>query len=51
MPRFRAGHIGPIRREIIFEPLPDAGPVEPAPTSPAPVSPETQPEEPVPDPV
>ena len=31
MPRLRAGHIGPIRREIIFEPLPDAVPAEPAP--------------------
>jgi hypothetical protein len=38
--RPRAGHIGPIRREIIFEPIPDDGaPVEPpvvVPPSPAP---------------
>ena len=49
MPRIRAGQIGPIRREIIFEPLPEAVPAEPAPVAPPPVSPETQPKEPVPD--
>ncbi len=48
-PRFRAGHIGPIRREIIFEPLPETVPAEPAPVAPDPVSPEPQPAEPVPD--
>jgi hypothetical protein len=44
--RPRAGHIGPIRREIIFEPLPDDAPTEPpvvVPESPAP-----DPKEPVP---
>ncbi|HXY94437.1 MAG TPA: hypothetical protein VEP49_18310 [Acidimicrobiia bacterium] len=50
--RIRAGNIGPIRREIIFEPLPEAVPItipaepdpapepgitEPAPQEPAPV--------------
>jgi hypothetical protein len=50
MPRIHAGHIGPIRREIIFEPLPDAVPAQPAPVAPPPVSPETQPKEPIPDP-
>jgi hypothetical protein len=49
MPRIYAGHIGPIRREIIFEPLPQTLPAEPVPAPPAPV-PETQPEEPVPTP-
>jgi hypothetical protein len=43
----RAGEIGPIRREIVFEPLPDhAAPVElPLPTKPAP-----EPEQPAPTP-
>jgi hypothetical protein len=43
----RAGEIGPIRREIVFEPLPDhAAPVElPLPPAPAP-----EPEKPVPTP-
>jgi hypothetical protein len=40
----RAGDIGPIRREIIFEPMPEI----PVPVEPTPV-PETQPQEPVPD--
>jgi hypothetical protein len=40
----RAGQIGPIRREIIFEPVHE----NPAPVEPPPV-PETQPREPVPD--
>jgi hypothetical protein len=46
--RIRAGQIGPIRREIIFEPLPEPKRIEPSPVAPAPVSPETQPEEPTP---
>jgi hypothetical protein len=40
----RAGQIGPIRREIIFEPVHE----NPVPVEPPPV-PETQPQEPVPD--
>ncbi|MGH9261769.1 MAG: hypothetical protein ACRD08_18055 [Acidimicrobiales bacterium] len=43
--RVRAGEIGPIRREIIFEPVHE----QPAPAEPAPVTPETEPQEPVPD--
>jgi hypothetical protein len=46
--RIRAGQIGPIRREIIFEPLADPKRIEPAPVAPEPASPETQPEEPTP---
>ncbi len=47
----RAGHIGPIRREIIFEPMPaEPAPTEPAPVESPPVAPEPQPREPVPDP-
>jgi hypothetical protein len=47
----RAGHIGPIRREIIFEPLHEQpAPAEPAPVEPAPGPPEKQPQEPVPEP-
>ncbi|HEX6237920.1 MAG TPA: hypothetical protein VFZ68_12045 [Acidimicrobiales bacterium] len=46
----RAGRIGPVRREIIFEPLPERpGPREPSPVETPPGSPETQPREPVPD--
>jgi hypothetical protein len=45
--RIRAGQIGPIRREIIFEPLPDPVRIEP-PVAPAPSTPEPQPEEPTP---
>jgi hypothetical protein len=37
----RAGSIGPIRREIVFEPLPEPGPSLPPPAEPA------RPEEPV----
>ncbi len=48
--RIRAGQIGPIRREIVFEPLPDPKRIEPVPAPPAPASPETQPEEPTPVP-
>jgi hypothetical protein len=40
----RAGKIGPIRREIIFEPVHE----KPVPVEPPPV-PETQPPEPVPE--
>jgi hypothetical protein len=40
----RAGEIGPIRREIIFEPVHE----QPAPVEPAPVTPETEPKEPTP---
>jgi hypothetical protein len=43
-PPARAGQVGPIRREIIFEPVHE----NPAPVEPPPV-PETQPREPVPD--
>jgi hypothetical protein len=60
-PRFRAGQIGPIRREIIFEPLPETAPpltipaepvpAEPESPAPAPVNPATQPKEPVPEPL
>jgi hypothetical protein len=46
--RIRAGQIGPIRREIIFEPVPDPVRIDPIPEAPAPASPETQPEEPTP---
>ena len=47
-PRPRAGHIGPIRREIIFEPLPDDGaPAEPPVVVPASPAPDPK-EEPVP---
>lgn len=46
--RPRAGEIGPVRREIIFEPLPQ----QPAPVEPVPAAPEREPDppvEPVPD--
>jgi hypothetical protein len=42
----RAGEIGPIRREIIFEPVHEQP--APAPVEPAPVTPETEPKEPTP---
>jgi hypothetical protein len=42
----RAGEIGPIRREIIFEPVHE----QPAPVEPARVTPETEPKEPMPSP-
>jgi hypothetical protein len=48
--RTRAGHIGPIRREIIFEPLPDSAPAEPVRIPASPPVPDPQPKEPVPDP-
>ena len=41
----RAGNIGPIRREIIFEPVHE----KPAPVEAPPVAPEPEPREPVPD--
>jgi hypothetical protein len=41
----RAGEIGLIRREIIFEPVHE----QPAPVEPGPVTPETEPKEPVPN--
>ena len=44
VPVIRAGEIGPIRREITFEPLPD----RPAPVEDPNVIPDDQPEEPVP---
>jgi hypothetical protein len=48
-PSPRAGQIGPIRREIIFEPVHEQpAPAEPTPVEPA--VPEPQPQEPVPDP-
>ena len=46
----RAGHSGPIRREIIFEPLPEAVPADPVRTPAAPPTPDPQPKEPVSDP-
>jgi hypothetical protein len=47
----RAGQIGPIRREIIFEPLHEQpAPAEPAPAEPAPTAPDPAPQEPVADP-
>ena len=46
----RAGHIGPIRREIIFEPLPEAVPADPVRIPAAPPTPDPQPKEPVSDP-
>ena len=43
----RAGEIGPVRREIIFEPLQE--PARPAPqVEPAPAAPDAPPPEPVP---
>jgi hypothetical protein len=42
----RAGEVGPMRREIIFEPVHE----QPAPVEPAPVTPETEPKEPIPNP-
>lgn len=46
----RAGEIGPVRREIIFEPVHEQPvPSEPIPLPPAPV-PEPPPREPVPSP-
>lgn len=46
----RAGQIGPVRREIIFEPVHEQpGPREPSPVEPPPSVPETEPREPVPD--
>ena len=48
--RERAGEIGPVRREIIFEPVHEQPlPAEPTPVEPAP-APEPQPREPVPTP-
>lgn len=44
----RAGEIGPVRREIIFEPVHEPVRREPAPVEPPPAAPETQPPEPVP---
>jgi hypothetical protein len=41
----RAGEIGPVRREIIFEPVHE----QPAPVEPAPGTPETEPKEPIPN--
>jgi hypothetical protein len=50
-PAVRAGQIGPIRREIIFEPVHEQpAPVDPAPVEPPPVDPQTQPQEPAPVP-
>lgn len=42
----RAGEIGPVRREIIFEPIPE----QPAPVEPVPAPPEREPEAPEPVP-
>ena len=50
-PTVRAGQIGPIRREIIFEPVHEQpAPAEPTPAEPPPVGPRTQPQEPALDP-
>jgi hypothetical protein len=45
-PASRAGKIGPIRREIVFEPLPE----RPAPAERPVAPPDQQPREPVPNP-
>lgn len=45
----RAGQIGPIRREIIFEPLHEQ-PAPPEPAPPEPAAPEPPPREPAPAP-
>jgi hypothetical protein len=45
-PAIRAGKIGPIRREIVFEPLPE----RPAPDGGAAAPPDQKPKEPVPNP-
>ena len=51
-PRFRAGQIGPIRREIIFEPLPETAPPRTIPAEPEPAQPDpAAPKEPVPEPL
>lgn len=48
-PPARAGEIGPVRREIIFEPVHEQpAPPEPSPLEPTPATPETQPQEPAP---
>jgi len=44
----RAGEIGPVRREIIFEPLQEPARPAPAPVEPPPAAPEAPPREPVP---
>jgi hypothetical protein len=44
--RVRAGEIGPVRREIIFEPVEE--PARPAPVEPSPAVPEAPPQEPAP---
>ena len=46
----QAGTIGPIRREIVFEPLPEPGPVVVPPAEPAPPPEPARPAEPVPTP-
>lgn len=49
--RPRAGQIGPVRREIIFEPMPEEpARTDPAPAEPTPAPPEPQPREPALDP-
>jgi hypothetical protein len=44
----RAGEIGPVRREIIFEPVQEPARPAPAPVEPPPAAPEAPPREPVP---
>jgi hypothetical protein len=44
----RAGEIGPVRREIIFEPLEEPARTVPAPAEPPPAAPDAPPQEPVP---
>jgi hypothetical protein len=44
----RAGEIGPVRREIIFEPLEEPARTVPAPVEPPPATPDAPPQEPVP---
>jgi len=49
-PRPRAGNIGPIRREIVFEPLPEPSPAVLPPDEPARPEEPARPSEPVPTP-
>jgi hypothetical protein len=44
----RAGEIGPVRREIIFEPLEEPARPTRTPAEPAPAAPEAPPREPAP---
>lgn len=44
----RAGEIGPVRREIIFEPVQEPARPAPVPVEPPPAAPDAPPREPVP---